>query len=90
MALCLHEAIQTKHPVHVGNYPEVIKPGINCYVFDYSNENQAISYIDKIVNAPTSWMKKAKDESLQIARSIYHSKNVANELINSLYNDFFI
>lgn len=76
--------------VHVGNYPEVIKPGINGYVFDYSNENQAISYIDKIVNAPTSWMKKAKDESLQIARSIYHSKNVANELINSLYNDFFI
>lgn len=75
---------------HVGNYPEVVKPGINGYVFDYSNENQAIQYIDTIINASTSWMIKAKNESLLIAQLIYNSKNVVNRLVNSLYNDFFV
>lgn len=75
---------------HVGNYPEVVKPGINGYVFDYSNENQAIQYIDTIINASTSWMIKAKNESLLIAHLIYNSKNVVNRLVNSLYNDFFV
>lgn len=75
---------------HVGNYPEVIKTGINGYVFDYSNEKQAIEYIDQIISAPTQWLRKAKGESLQIAQSMYNSINVVNKLINSLYNEYLV
>jgi len=74
---------------HVGNYPEVVKEGINGYVFDYSKKDEAIYKLNLILNESDNWYETAKYKSLEIANSIYHSEMIIKNVINEMSNDFF-
>jgi glycosyltransferase involved in cell wall biosynthesis len=73
---------------HVGNYPEVIKKGVNGEVFDYSKPEEAKCIIEKVMNANNEWFKHAKKESLLIADKIYNSNKVISRVINKMIMDF--
>lgn len=66
---------------HCGNYPEVVKPGENGYVFAYTNEKQAIDNLTTIVNSTTEWRNNAKKVSLEIAKDKYDSNKVVHDVI---------
>lgn len=70
---------------HVGNYPEVVKNGINGYVFKYDDEENAIKKIEMIIDSNEEWRKKAKEESLNIAKKTYNSKNVTKRVRTEIY-----
>jgi glycosyltransferase involved in cell wall biosynthesis len=87
------EALWCKLPLfisnHVGNYPEVVKEGVNGYVFDYSKSEEALIKLNEILSADEDWHKKASDASLEIAKTIYKSELVIQNIINEMATDFF-
>lgn len=74
---------------HVGNFPEVVKEGVNGYVFDYANEEEAIKKLNVILNADEDWYAHAKIESLKIANTIYKSELVIDKVLDEMAADFF-
>lgn len=72
---------------HVGNYPEVIKQGINGYMFDYESPNEAVSIISKLINSSSEWKDKARECSLRIASEYYDPDKVVKYLVNDLIKD---
>lgn len=72
---------------HVGNYPEVIKEGLNGYVFDYANPQEAVSKIECFLQSSKEWQEKATQVSLEIANNLYNSKNVVKRLIDDLVKE---
>lgn len=73
---------------HVGNYPEVIKEGLNGFVFDYNNPKEAIQKIEKIISQPKIWRNSAKTISNEIAQSTYNPKTVIDNSIEQLIKDW--
>lgn len=67
---------------HVGNYPEVVREGLNGYVFNYSNETESIGFIDSIVTSTEEWKTKAKEISLSIARNNYDPELSVRKLVD--------
>ncbi len=73
---------------HVGNYPEVVKEGLNGFVFDYDNEKEAISKIETIIDKPKEWRDNAKIISKSIADDIYNPQKVINNSIQEFIKDW--
>ena len=73
---------------HVGNYPEVIKEGLNGFVFDYNNPKEAIQKIEKTISQPQIWRNSAKIISNEIAQSTYNPKTVIDNSIEQLIKDW--
>lgn len=67
---------------HVGNYHEVIIEGENGYVFDYSEKELAISYIDMLITASEDWIDIAKNRSREIAKKIFDPKTAVERIVN--------
>lgn len=72
---------------HVGNYPETIKKGENGYVFDYSNPQEAINIIDKLLSSTDKWKNSARECSLSIASKFYDSEKIVPRLINNIIKE---
>lgn len=72
---------------HVGNYPEVVQNGINGYVFDYSNPNEAVNLIETLLNSSEVWRQKASECSLRIANQYYDASNVVQRLIDDMIKE---
>lgn len=72
---------------HVGNYPEAIDYGKNGYVFDYSKPKEAVTIINKLMNASDEWKRQAGERSLQIASEYYHPDKVVHRLIDDMLKD---
>ena len=66
---------------HCGNYPEVVKPEENGYVFNYTNKKEAIDNLTKIINSSNQWRTNAKKVSLEIAKDKYDSEKVVHNVI---------
>lgn len=69
---------------HVGNYPEVIKEGLNGYVFSYEDEIDALKKIEALITADEHWKHNASKISIEIANEIYNPEKVIKKLINNL------
>ncbi len=68
---------------HCGNYPEVVVNGVNGYVFNYAKENEAISYLEYIIdNEP--WRKSASEKSKLLAKERYDSKVVVKRIVSEM------
>lgn len=67
---------------HVGNYPEVIKDGLNGYVFSY--EDDAERTISTFLNQDVKWYKHAHEISREIAETCYSMNTVTKEFIQKL------
>lgn len=66
---------------HVGNYPEVVKEGVNGYILDYSAEDESVKKIDRLLNSPEEWYQQAKNISLNIATEKFGSEEKTKELL---------
>ena len=73
---------------HVGNYPEVIKPGLNGFVFDYNKPDEAIQKIETIIAKPKEWRDSAKKISKEIAENTYNPKTVIDNSIKQFIQDW--
>lgn len=71
---------------HVGNNPEVIKQGLNGYVFSYSDEKNAILQINKIIKSSSEWRENASNISKSIANDIYNPIKAIERLIEEMIN----
>ncbi|MDM8236974.1 glycosyltransferase family 4 protein [[Ruminococcus] torques] len=69
---------------HCGNSYEVIRQGINGYVFSYENLENALEMFDKIVTADLEWREIASKTSVEIAEQIYNSKNTVKRIISEM------
>ncbi len=82
------EALWAKKPLliseHCGNYPEVVRMGENGYVFNYTNQEAAIEYIELMINASACWRNKAGLVSEELARDTYSSVEVAKRIIEEM------
>ncbi len=80
------EALWARLPLfisqHCGNYPEVVVPGENGYVFDYKNQKKMIEQLEKIIDADVKWVNRAKEISGKIAKHRYDSKKVVNQVLD--------
>ena len=71
---------------HCGNYPEVIVPGENGYVFDYSEPDKAITSLKVLLQKDDAWYRKAGALSHSIAMSNYRTDEVVKRAIQFLYD----
>lgn len=71
---------------HVGNYPEVVEDGVNGYVFEYKNQNDAVGKLNRLISASDEWYVNAARKSQEIANSKFNSEKVVPELINKMTN----
>ena len=82
------EALWSGKPIlisnHVGNYPEVVKEGVNGYVFSYENIEEAVEKIDLFVSMNEQWKNEASACSETIAKEIYDSKKTVRRVIKQL------
>ena len=87
------EACWSKLPLlvsrHVGNYPEIIQPGKNGYVFGYENAAESISIIEELIEKDEHWRKAAGSISAHIANELYNPdlcvKRIVSETIRGRY-----
>lgn len=56
---------------HVGNYPETVREGVNGYVFDYAQPDEAVGMIDALITSSREWREQARHVSQTIARTVY-------------------
>ena len=83
------EACWSKLPLlvsrHVGNYPEIIQPGENGYVFEYENAKKAVSVIEELIDKDEAWRIEAGNISFRIADELYNPdlcvKRIVSETI---------
>lgn len=65
------EALWCKKPLyvsrHVGNAPEVIKSGVNGYVFSYEKKLDALNKMENLIDADANWYQNAAEVSETIA-----------------------
>lgn len=73
---------------HVGNYPEVVSDGVNGFVFNYSNTEEAVNKINLMISSDADWLEKAKRKSLEIANTLYKSETIIEKMIQEMVNDF--
>ena len=71
---------------HVGNYPEVIKQGVNGYVFDYDKKDESIRIFDKLAEQSEQWYDMAKAVSRKIAEENYDPDKILTPTIQYLIN----
>lgn len=71
---------------HCGNYPEVVKQGVNGYVFSYKELEAMNSELTQIVSSDITWRENAKKMSLEIAREKYDSRKVVRDAITYFRN----
>ena len=69
---------------HCGNSYEVIRQGINGYVFSYENLENALEMFDKIVTADLEWREIASKTSGEIAEKLYNSQNTVKRIITAI------
>ena len=69
---------------HCGNYPETVKEGENGYVFNYEDQNDAISKIEQMIRSPFKWSLQAKETSTLIALEHYDSEKVIRRAVDTL------
>ena len=73
---------------HVGNYPEVVREGLNGFVFDYHNPIEAIHKIETIIDKSKEWRTSAKRISKEIAEETYNPRTVIDNSIKQLIKDW--
>ena len=82
------EALWAKKPLlisaHCGNNPEVVHMGENGYVFSYSDKENAVRYIELMINANVNWKKEAGDVSRKIAQDIYSSVKATKRIVEEM------
>lgn len=86
------EALWCKKPLfvseHVGNYPEVVKEGINGFVFSYGNEKELHNKYEMACSKDEDWYKNAAAESEKIAKEKFDVQTNCRRIINTLcYNE---
>lgn len=82
------EAIWCGKPVliseHVGNYPEVVEPGKNGYVFSYTDRKGFQQKITTMIEADSSWYERAGAHSREIAESRFEIEKATTEIIQKM------
>lgn len=82
------EAIWCGKPVlvseHVGNYPEVVDPGKNGYVFSYNDVQDFQKKITALLEADSSWYENAGLRSREIAENRFEIGNATTEIIQKM------
>jgi glycosyltransferase involved in cell wall biosynthesis len=74
---------------HVGNSPEVIKPGVNGYIFNAERLNESYMYFDDIINHRNNdWLLNARKESRRIAHEKYSSLDSTKRIISETLSIF--
>lgn len=71
---------------HVGNYPEVVEDGVNGYVFEYQNRNDAVVKLNCLISASDAWYRNATAKSQEIANKQFNSEKVVPDLIYKITN----
>lgn len=69
---------------HCGNHYEIVHDNENGYVFSYSNENEAVSIIEKCVNSCKEWRIEAGEKSYSIVNDIYNPSKVVARITNEI------
>lgn len=69
---------------HCGNYPEVVKPGQNGYVFSYREPENAIEMLNKIIESDTLWRITAGRISHEIAEKTYSSQAAVRRILDEI------
>ena len=71
---------------HCGNYPEVVVPGENGYVFDYADPKGAIAELKALLEKDADWIRKAGALSHRIAASNYRTEAVVERTIQYFHD----
>lgn len=66
---------------HVGNYPEIIKEGINGYVFNYENPNETLDKLGRILTSDKEWRLRAGYTSYSIGNDLYNPEDAVKRII---------
>ncbi len=66
---------------HVGNYPELVKEGMNGYVISYARKEEAVKKIETLIDNSMEWYQKAGRASVQIAGRWYSSAETSRRII---------
>lgn len=69
---------------HVGNYPEVVRQGMNGYVYSYHNIKQAVMYLDELMEQDEIWYRAAAEISEKIAQEQFELKKVTERLLKEM------
>lgn len=71
---------------HCGNYPEVVVPGENGFVFDYAEPDKAIASLKALIEKDDAWLRKASALSHSIAMSNYSTDKVVKRTVQFFYD----
>ena len=71
---------------HVGNYPEVIKEGENGFIFSYTDIEDAIMKVERLISPDLHFKKNSSMISREIAESYFNSEIAIMNFINQLKN----
>lgn len=71
---------------NVGNWPEIVKPGENGFVFDYNHPEKIEEMIEKLIAADETWRSKASLVTKNIMETEYQSDHVARLLVDHFKN----
>lgn len=66
---------------HVGNSSEVIEVNKNGFIFDYENEEQSVSLIEKVIDSDEEWLRKASIKSLDIANKDFTTNKEVSKIV---------
>ena len=69
---------------HCGNYPEVVCPGENGFVFRYRDGNAA-DLIDRAIGTDAAWRAAARKTSQSIAAERYLASAAVERIVDSLH-----
>ena len=69
---------------YVGNYPEVVRQGINGYVYSYQSSEKAIFLLEELFNNDSNWFKRARVESKNIAKDSFELQKTTKELLKKM------
>lgn len=69
---------------HVGNHPEVVEQGKNGYVYSYSDEEEAIRIIEKIVLSDENWYTNARAVSTKKAQEQFELAKTTKRLLQEM------
>ncbi|MDZ5473315.1 glycosyltransferase family 4 protein [Bacillus sp. 31A1R] len=72
----------------VGNYPEVLVPGKNGYLFSYKDPENTIRQIEKAIDSNLDWINSAKDTSRMVAKNLYDPERAIAKCVKEMINSF--
>jgi hypothetical protein len=73
---------------NVGNYPEILMPGLNGYIFEMNENFKICEVLKNIKDSDEGWFLKSKEVSLKIAREKYQSESSTKRIVLETLNLF--